>query len=99
MKDGAFVKKLRRLITNPKTGELKMTTLYEYHAKVGTGASTIIWLLSKAKKGDHVYGFWEEEHYSPYMKGHAFRYAPAERFCITDIQHREDCEFLIVSKV
>ena len=34
------MKKIRRLITNPYTKEIKMTTLYEYPAKVGTTGST-----------------------------------------------------------
>jgi hypothetical protein len=38
------MKTLRRLITVPGTKEIKMKTLYEYNAKVGTKGSTIVWL-------------------------------------------------------
>ena len=34
------MKKIKRLITNPYTKKIKMTTLYEYPAKVGTTGST-----------------------------------------------------------
>ena len=44
------MKKIRRLTTNPYTKEIKMTTLYEYPAKVGTTGSTVIWLLEEAEK-------------------------------------------------
>lgn len=93
------MKKLRRLVTNPITKEIKMTTLYEYRAKVGTTGSTVVWLMEEAEKDKSVYGFCVDDHYSPYMGGHAFRYAPAERYIITDIQFRDDgYEFLFVNK-
>lgn len=34
------MKKIKRLTTNPYTKKIKMTTLYEYPAKVGTTGST-----------------------------------------------------------
>jgi len=75
-----------------------MTTLYEYHAKVGTTGSTIVWLLDKAIKDKSIYGFCLEDRYSPYMEGHAFRYAEASHFLITEIQNREEEDFLIISR-
>lgn len=93
------MKKLRRLLTNPYTGQLQMSTLYEYHAKVGTTASTIIWLLKPAKKGEVIYGYIEEDRYTPYMKGHAFRYADATRLQITNIRLDEYGEFVYVNKL
>lgn len=75
-----------------------MTTLYEYHAKVGTDGSTIVWLLDKAIKGRSIYGFCLDDRYSPYMGGQEFRYAEASHFLITDIQNREEDDFLIISK-
>jgi len=75
-----------------------MTTLYEYHAKVGTAGSTIVWLMDKAIKGKNIYGFCLDDRYSPYMEGHAFRYAEANSFLITDIQNRKEGDFLIISK-
>ena len=93
------MKKLRRLLKNPVTKELKMTTLYEYHAKVGTHGSTFVWLLEKAEKGKSIWGICLEDKYSPYMEGQAFRYAPMNCFLITDIQYRgEGYEFLIISR-
>jgi len=75
-----------------------MTTLYEYHAKIGTTGSTIVWLLDRAIKDKYIYGFCLDERYSPYMEGHAFRYAEANRFLITEIQNREEGDFLIISR-
>lgn len=92
------MKKIRRLVTNPITKQIKMTVLYEYHAKVGTHGSTIVWLLEKAEKGKCIYGFCMEDRYTPYMKGQAFRYAEANDFHITDIQNRPEGEFLIISR-
>ena len=92
------MKKLRRLITDPQTKELKMSSLYEYRAKVGTTGSTIVWLLDKAEKGKRIYGFCLDDRYSPYMKGHAFRYAEACPFLVSDIQKREDGDFIMISK-
>lgn len=91
------MKKIRRLITDPITKQIKMTTLYEYPAKVGTYGSTMVWLLEKAEKEKRVYGFCMEDRYTPYMKGKAFRYAEAVRFYITDIQNRADGEFIVIS--
>ena len=45
------MKKIKRLTTNPYTKKIKMTTLYEYPAKVGTTGSTVVWLLEEAEKG------------------------------------------------
>lgn len=92
------MKTLQRLLTHPITNECSMTTLYEYPAKVGTTGSTIIWLLEKPIVHQHVYGVCLEDHYSPYMKGSAFRYAPVNKYYVTDIQYRETGEFLILSK-
>lgn len=92
------MKKIRRLTTNPYTKEIKMTTLYEYPAKVGTTGSTIVWLLEEAEKGKQIFGFCLEDRYSPYMKGQAFRYAEAQHFLVTDIQNRQSGEFLIISR-
>ena len=91
------MKKLKRLITIPSTKELKMKTLYEYPAKVGTKNSTIVWLLEEAKVGSRIYGYNLDDRYTPYMGGHAFRYAPASRFLVTDIQKRPEGDFLIIS--
>lgn len=83
---------------DPIRQEIKMTTLYEYHAKVGTQGSTIVWLIEPAEKGKTIFGICAESHLSPYMKGHAFRYAPLSCFKINDIQYREEgYEFVIVS--
>lgn len=92
------MKKIRRLITDPITKQIKMMTLYEYSAKVGTHGSTIVWLLERAEKGKRVYGFCMENRCTPYMKGQAFRYAETEYFCITDIQNRVEGKFLFVSR-
>ena len=92
------MKKIRRLITNPYTKKIKMTTLYEYPAKVGTTGSTVIWLLEEAEKGKQIFGFCLEDRYSPYMTGQAFRYAEAQRFLVTDFQNRPSGEFLIISR-
>lgn len=92
------MKKIKRLITNPSTKEIKMTTLYEYPAKVGTTGSTVVWLLEEAEKGKQIFGFCLEDRYSPYMKGQVFRYAEAQRFLVTDIQNRQSGEFLIISR-
>ena len=80
-----MVRKIRRLITHPILEKIKMTTLYEYHAKVGTEGSTMVWLLEEAEKGKRVYGYCAEDRYTPYMGGHAFRYAEASHLLITDI--------------
>ena len=55
------MKKIRRLITNPYTKKIKMTTLYEYPAKVGTTGSTVVWLLEEAEKGKQIFGFCLED--------------------------------------
>ena len=92
------MKKIRRMITNPISKQVEMTTLYEYSAKVGTHGSTIVWLLEKAEKGKSIYGFCAEDRYTPYMNGQAFRYAEAKHLYITDIQNREEGEFVIISQ-
>lgn len=92
------MKKLKRMTTNPITKSLGMNTLYEYHAKVGTTSSTIVWLFEKAAVGKFVYGYCEEGRYTPYMGGHAFRYAEAEHLHITDIYDMNGEEFLVISK-
>ncbi len=92
------MKKIRRLITNPYTKEIKMTILYEYPAKVGTTGSTVVWLLEEAEKGKQIFGFCLEDRHSPYMRGQAFRYAEAQRFLVTDIQNRPSGEFLVISR-
>ena len=92
------MKKLRRLLMDPLTEEVKMTTLYEYHAKVGTYGSTIIWLLEPAEKGKQISGICAESRLSPYMEGHAFRYAPLISFMIDDVQYWEEgYEFVFAS--
>ena len=92
------MKKLKRLITDPKTRELKMRMLYEYEAKVGTTGSTVVWLLEPAEIGKHIYGFCLDDRYSPYMKGQAFRYAEASQYTVTEIQYRDGGEFVFLSK-
>lgn len=92
------MKKLKRLVTDPNTKKIKMKTLYEYPAKVGTTGSTIVWLLEEAKKGDVIYGFCLENKYSPYMPGQAFRYAKAYEYIVEEIQPRRTGEFLVLSK-
>lgn len=92
------MKKIKRLITNPITKQMKMTTLYEYNAKVGTYGSTIVWLLEKAEKEKRIYGFCMEDGYTPYMGGQAFRYAEANHFYITDIQNRVEGEIVFISR-
>ena len=49
------MKKIKRLTTNPYTKKIKMTTLYEYPAKVGTTGSTVVWLLEEAEKGKQIF--------------------------------------------
>lgn len=93
------MKKLKRLVTDPSTKNIKMKTLYEYPAKVGTTGSTIVWLLEEAKKGDVIYGFCLENKYSPYMPGRAFRYAKAYKYIVEEIQPRRTGEFLVLSKL
>lgn len=80
------MKKLKRLCINPVEGnEPRMQTLYECHGKVGTTSSTRLWFLQEPKKGMMVWGIDENSHYSPYMKGHAFRYAEFSLFAIEDV--------------
>lgn len=68
-----------------KDDEPKMHTLYECHGKVGTTASTILWFLSVPKKGEWAWGIDENSHLSPYMNGHAFRYAEFRSYMIDDV--------------
>lgn len=78
--------KLRRLCIYPnKDTEPKMHILHECHAKCGTTASTVVWFLEQPIKGMSVYGIDINSHYSPYMTGCAFRYAPFKRYIIDDI--------------
>ncbi len=80
------MKKVRRLCMYPnKDSEPKMHTLYECHGKSGTTASTVLWFLEPPVKGMEVYGIDANSHYSPYMKGHAFRYATFSRYNIDDV--------------
>lgn len=80
------MKKLRRLCMVPREdNEPKMHTLYECTGKVGTTSTTILWFLEEPKKGMTVFGIDENSHYSPYMKGHAFRYAEFNSFVIDDV--------------
>lgn len=79
-------KKLRRLCMEPLVDkEPKMHTLYECHGKVGTTASTILWFMEEPKKGEQIWGIDENSHLSPYMNGHAFRYADFQTFVIDDV--------------
>ena len=92
------MKKLKRLVTNPITKKIEMKTLFEYHAKVGTTGSTLVWLLEKAEKGKSIFGFCDNDHYSPYMEGQAFRYAEPKEYFVDEIQCRDNYDFLILSK-
>ena len=92
------MKTLRRMTTNPVTGELGMNTLYEYHAKVGTTGSTLVWLYKKPVVGETVFGYCEEDRYTPYMGGHAFRYAEAQLFYVTKIGDMDGEEFVFLNK-
>lgn len=79
-------KKLRRLCINPLEDiEPKMHTLYECVGKNGTTATTRFWFLSEPTKGAKVVGIDENSRYSPYMNGHAFRYAEFSLFKIDDV--------------
>ena len=78
--------KVRRLCMYPnKDSEPKMHTLYECHGKSGTTESTVLWFLEPPVKGTTVYGIDANSHYSPYMKGYAFRYATFSQYIIDDI--------------
>lgn len=80
------MKKLRRLCIYPnKDTEPKMHMLYECNGKSGTAASTVLWFLEPPVKGMSVYGIDMDSHYSPYMLGHSFRYAPFSSYIIDDI--------------
>ena len=80
------MKKLRRLCIYPnKDTEPKMHMLYECNGKKGTTESTVLWFLEPPVKGMSVYGIDMDSHYSPYMPGHAFRYAPFSSYIIDDI--------------
>ena len=58
----------------------------------------MVWLFQEAEKGQSIYGYCMEDHYTPYMKGQAFRYAEANKLLITDIQYRDGYDFLIISR-
>lgn len=80
------MKKLRRLCTYPnKDTDPRMHTLYECHGKSGTNESTILWFLEPPAKGISVYGIDIDSHYTPYMKGSAFRYATFKQYIIDEI--------------
>ena len=68
--------KIKKISDATETGELKMTTFYEYHAKVGTTSHTLVWLINNPVAGEQVYGICEESQHSPYKESHDFRYAP-----------------------
>lgn len=91
-------KRVRRLITHPETKTLRMVTLFEYPAKVGTQGSTVVWTIGRPKAGKPVFGYCLEDRYTPYMGGQAFRYAQATRFFVSSIQHREEGDFLTLSR-
>lgn len=79
-------KTLRRLCMIPfKEDEPKMHTLYECSAKVGTTSTTRIWFMDIPEKGKEMFGIDENTHYSPYMNGHAFRYAEFKWYVIDDV--------------
>lgn len=85
--------KIKRLCMLPlEDDKPKMHILFECHGKVGTTASTILWFLSEPRKGEWAWGIDENTHYSPYMKGHAFRYA---KFCLYMIDDVYDNGFVI----
>lgn len=80
------MKKVRRLCIYPnKAITPKMHLLYECNGKNGTTASTVLWFLELPVKGTTVYGIDANSHYSPYMKGHAFRYVIFSPYIIDDI--------------
>lgn len=80
------MKKVRRLCMYPnKDTEPKIHILYECHGKSGTTESTVLWFLEPPVKGMIIYGIDANSHYSPYMKGHAFRYATFIPYIIDDI--------------
>lgn len=80
------MKKVRRLCMYPnKDITPRMHLLYECHGKNGTTASTMLWFLEPPVKGMEVYGINANSHYSPYMKGHAFRYVIFSPYIIDDI--------------
>lgn len=62
-----------------------MKNIYEYHAKVGTHGSTLLWLFEPAEIGKIILGIDAEMHVSPYMKGHAFRYTYWQTYYISKI--------------
>lgn len=79
-------KKLRRLCMNPQCDvDPKMHTLYECVGKIGTHSTTVIWFLENPQKGMTVYGIENVGNLSPYMNGHAFRYARFTPFVIEDV--------------
>lgn len=79
-------KKIKRLCMKPwEDTEPKMHTLYECVGKNGTTSTTILWFMEEPQKGMEIFGIDENSHLSPYMKGHAFRYADFKRFIIDDV--------------
>lgn len=80
------MKKIRKLCINPsEDNEPSMHNLYEVQGKVGTTSTTTLWFLQEPQKGMDVWGIDENSHYSPYMKGHAFRYAEFSVYIIDDV--------------
>ena len=78
---------IRRLCMEPyKDEEPKMHTLYGCYGKYGTTSSTKLWFMSEPKVGEVVFGIDEtKDRVSPYMKGHAFRYAKFSTIMIDNI--------------
>lgn len=82
----ADYKKIRRLCINPsEDNEPKMHTLFECLGKVGTTSTTRLWFMEEPQKGKWIYGIGENSHYTPYMNGHAFRYASFDMLVADDV--------------
>lgn len=79
-------KRIRRLCMKPGEDiEPKIHTLYECVGKNGTSSTTVLWFMEEPKKGMEIYGIDERSRLSPYMNGHAFRYAEFNLFIIDDV--------------
>ena len=80
------MKKLRRLCMFPADTEPRMHTIYEYNGKLGTTASTLFWFNKIPKLNEDIWGIClDTDRVSPYMDGHAFRYAEFSHFLIDKI--------------
>lgn len=89
------MKKLRRLCTFPDDTEPKMHTIYEYHGKLGTMGSTILWLDRIPVVGEDVWGICEDtDRVSPYMEGHAFRYAEFSHLLVDRMYSEDGVDFV-----